>query len=88
MQLIQQLLAAMLNVEAFGADPGTLITDAKGVYCNTLSTRAQILAQASALAAFNEAGAGIPLPPGLNQGKADPKAAQAAALKSCWDVLP
>ncbi len=86
MQLIQQLFGAMLNVQAFGADPGTLIADAKAAYCGT--NRVQILAMKDALAAFNESGEGVPLPPGVVPGSADPKKAQGVANKPFWNTLP
>ena len=88
MQMVQQLLAAMLNVRAFGANDDGLIGTAKGVYCSAGSTRGQILVQASALAAFNESGDSVPLPPGFVLLPTAPQTAKAAANKPYWDRLP
>ena len=89
MQLIQQLLAAMLNMQAFGTSDGGVIAAAKAVYCDAAhSTKNAILAQKDALEAFNQSGDSLPFPPGVNPGPADPQGAKAAAIKPFWDVLP
>jgi hypothetical protein len=88
MQMVQQLLAAMLNVGAFGAHDGGLIATAKGVYCSVGSTRGQILEQASLLAAFNESGDSFPFPPGFVLLPTAPQTAKAAANKPYWNTLP
>ncbi|TLY21388.1 MAG: hypothetical protein E6K68_06280 [Nitrospirae bacterium] len=88
MQLAQQLLAAILNVGAFGTSDGGLIATAKSNYCGT--NRDAILASASALNAFNQSGDSLtpsPAPPGF-PGKADPRGAQSIAIKALWDTLP
>ena len=98
MQLIQQLLAAMLNRQAFGAVDGGVIAAGEAAYCRTVNpldpafntvaeVRAAVLSAAGALATFNEGGESVPLPPGFLL-PTDPKSAKAAALKSFWDTLP
>jgi len=90
MQLLQQLVAAMLNVEAFGDDDlGTgagLITAGKAAFNG--ADRAAILSIAQKLEAFNRSGEAEPLPPGVDPGPADPKTAQKVANKAFWDILP
>jgi hypothetical protein len=85
MQLLQQLLAAMLNHAAFNSSPsGSIsIADAKAAFCGT--DEAAIKAAQTAMAAFNEGGDSGVFTPGAS---ADPKAAKAAALITFWDVLP
>jgi hypothetical protein len=99
MQLVQQLLAAMLNVmmdqhaftnylgdgsEWFDTDL-TLINNGKAAYCGT--DVALILARAAELEAFNTGGAETPLPPGVNPA-ADPKTSKTVAVEEYWDPLP
>lgn len=85
MQLMQQLLAAILNNLAFGGGGGSaLITNAKTAYCT--GTKAQILDYAGQLDAFNNSGDSQPA--GQNTGSADPKASKAAANIPTWDTLP
>jgi uncharacterized repeat protein (TIGR01451 family) len=86
MQLIQQLLAAMLNHQAFGSGSASMISNAKAAYCG--SNVPLILANKSALDVFNQSGDGQPFPPGVVPGPANPKGAEAAANKPFWDVLP
>jgi hypothetical protein len=90
MQLVQQLVAAMLNVRAFGDDGlGTgaaRIAAGKAAFSGT--DRAAILSSAQALAAFNESGSALPLPSGVDPGPADPKKTQAIADKVFWNSLP
>ena len=90
MQLVQQLLATMLNVKAFGDDGlGTgagLIAAGKAAFAGT--DRATILDIANKLDAFNKSGDTQPLPPGVIPGPADPKGAQKIADKIFWDTLP
>jgi uncharacterized repeat protein (TIGR01451 family) len=90
MQLLQQLVAAMLNVKAFGDDDlgtgATLIAAGKSAFAGT--DRAKILSIAAQLEAFNKSGDNLPLPPGVNPGPADPKIAQAIANIGFWDSLP
>jgi hypothetical protein len=90
MQLLQQLVAAMLNVKAFGDDDlstgARLIAAGKAAFAGT--DRAEILRCANLLAAFNESGKNEPLPPGVIPGPADPITAQAIANRVFWDILP
>jgi uncharacterized repeat protein (TIGR01451 family) len=86
MQLIQQLLATMLNHQAFGSGSPALIASSKEAYCGTNS--ALILQKKTELDAFNQSGDSQPLPPGTNPGPAKPKDAQAIANKPFWDLLP
>jgi uncharacterized repeat protein (TIGR01451 family) len=89
MQLLQQLVAAMLNVKAFGDDDlgtgATLIAAGKRAFAGT--DRAAILSIAAQLEAFNKSGDNLPLPPGVNPGPADPEKAQATADIGFWDSL-
>jgi hypothetical protein len=89
MQLLQQLLAAILNVQAFGAygtTDGGLISQAKAAFAG--SNLSEIQYSAQALDDWNNAGDAAPFPEGFRQGKADPKASKAAANASYWDILP
>jgi hypothetical protein len=84
MQLLQQLLAAILNNQLFGSVPSAVSIDqAKAAYCGTDITA--IRAAMSAMAAFNESGDSGLFTPGAS---ADPKGAKAIADKVYWDVLP
>jgi len=60
---------------------------AKSKYCDSSADRDAILASATALASFNQSGDAI-TPSGFNPGAANPQAAQTAANKSFWDLLP
>ena len=84
MQLLQQLLAAILNNQLFGSSPsGVSIDQAKAAYCgNNIQA---IRTAMSAMAAFNESGDSGLFTPGSS---ADPKAAKALADYVFWDVLP
>jgi hypothetical protein len=84
MQLIQQLLAAMLNKEAFGTDDSGAIAAGKAAFCT--NNRSSILAATGALGAYNQSGDSVPSP--VPTGSANPQAAQAIAYKPAWDVLP
>ncbi|MBI4053828.1 MAG: hypothetical protein HY397_00695 [Candidatus Doudnabacteria bacterium] len=84
MQLAQQLLAAMLNKEAFGTDDAGAIATGKAAFCT--SNRSSILAAAGALGAYNESGDLVPSP--IPTGSADPQIAQSTANKVSWDSLP
>jgi hypothetical protein len=88
MQLMQQLLAAILNNSAFGSSPSTVtIAQAKAAYCGTNETA--IKNAASAMAAFNQSGDNGTFTPGVS---ANGKLAKtiAAALNGIqyWDTLP
>ncbi len=85
MQLMQQLLAAILNNLAFGGGGGsTLITNAKTAYCT--GTQSQILNYVSLLDTFNSSGDSVSTT--QNTGSADPKATKASADLAAWDLLP
>lgn len=86
MKLVQQYLAAVLNVQAFGTDDGGVIANGKSAYEG--SDRSAMIDAAAALAAFNEGGDEEPLPDGFDQGSADPKGAKNAADLGFWDGLP
>ncbi|MBA3877352.1 MAG: hypothetical protein C0498_10505 [Anaerolinea sp.] len=84
MQLLQQLLASILNNQLFGSSPtGMTIDQAKAAYCS--GTIQQIKAAQSAMASFNESGDSGLFTPGAS---ANPKDAKAIADYVFWDVLP
>jgi hypothetical protein len=85
MRLLQQLIAAELNHEAFGSSPtGSIsIADAEAAFCGTDINA--INAAASAMAAFNEGGDDGEFTPGVS---ANGKKAKDAATLSFWDILP
>ena len=85
MNLLQQLLAAILNNQLFGSSPsGSIsITQAKAAFCT--GNLAQVKAAHSAMAAFNESGDSGLFTPGAS---ADPKAGKAIADLDFWDALP
>jgi len=85
MQLLQQLLAAILNNQLFGSSPGGTISiaDAKAAFCGTDITA--IRNAQSAMAAFNTSGDSGVFTPGAS---ADAKTARAIADIAFWDVLP
>ena len=88
MQLVQQLLAAILNVQAFGTSDGDLILNGKKAYCGTVKSK--ILASVSALDTFNHSGDN--LTPAwfvsVSASPAEADAAEATADKGFWDTLP
>jgi uncharacterized repeat protein (TIGR02543 family) len=90
MQLLQQLVAAILNVQEFGDDSlgtgASLIAAGKAAFAGT--DRAAIISAAGALAGFNSWGDGEPLPVGVIPGSANPQKAQSMASKPFWDTLP
>jgi hypothetical protein len=85
MRLLQQLIAAELNHEAFGSSPsGSIsIADAEAAFCGTDIDA--INAAHAAMAAFNEGGDAGDFTPGVS---AKPKDAKAIANLGFWDVLP
>jgi hypothetical protein len=86
MQLLQQLLAAILNNAAFGSSPPGPITIAlaKDYYCN--GTLQQIKGAAAAMAAFNESGDSGLFTPGV---AANGKDAKNSANIAFWNsTLP
>jgi hypothetical protein len=87
MQLLQQLLAAMLNNEAFGSSPGLgALGDARAAFC--AEDVDQILMFAGLLDEFNNSGDDLPFPAGFEAGRADPKDARDVADIPFWDELP
>ena len=84
MALIQQLLAAELNAQAFAANDNGTIAAGKTAYC----TGAGITTATSALDAFNSSGDLVPFPPSFVQGPTASQTAKNTALKSFWDILP
>jgi hypothetical protein len=84
MQLIQQLLTAILNNAAFGSSPSTMsLANAKLAFCSTNITT--VKNAASAMAAFNTSGDSGAFTPGV---AANGKKAKDAANIGLWDVLP
>ena len=83
MQLLQQLLAAMLNVAAFQATPPITIASAQAAYCGTDITA--IKNAQAAMASFNTSGDNGTFTPG---GSANGKLAKSLANLAYWDVLP
>jgi hypothetical protein len=85
MQLAQQLLAAILNNEAFGSSPsgGVSIPQAIAAFCGTDLAAVKLAAQK--MAAFNESGDNGAFTPGTN---AQGKQAKDAADLAYWDLLP
>jgi hypothetical protein len=84
MQLLQQLIAALLNKEAFGSDPGgTVLADAKAAFCGT--SVPLIRSFTGTLAAFNQSGDSVAFTPGV---AANGKEAKNAANLTFWDTLP
>jgi hypothetical protein len=85
MQLLQQLLAAILNNAAFGSVPsGSIsIADAKAAYCGTDETA--IKNAQAAMAAFNTSGDNGTFTPGVS---ANGKQAKDDANLTFWDILP
>jgi hypothetical protein len=83
MQLLQQLLAAILNNAAFGSSPsGMSIAQAKAAFCT--GTINQVRAAQAAMAAFNESGDSGLFTPGIS---ADPQTAKGMANLVYWNTL-
>ncbi len=85
MQLLQQLLAAILNNQTFGSVPAGSISigDAIDAFCGT--NVKDIKDAMSAMAAFNESGDSGLFTPGKS---ADPREARDIADIPFWDTLP
>jgi hypothetical protein len=82
MQFLQQYLAAVLNVHAFGTPIGTTtLADARGIYCGTDPDA--IRGQMSLLAAYNENGDTVEFTPGVN---ATAKESRSQANIGFWDI--
>jgi hypothetical protein len=87
MKLVQQLQAAILNRDVFGAPDNGKIAQAKADYCGTNAT--PITNDAGALGQFNQSGEVVPLDPSqFALTPAEPQKAQTTANKAYWDVLP
>jgi hypothetical protein len=87
MQLLQQLLAAMLNHEAFGSSPGDgVLQEAREAFCG--KNEDQIMEYQPMLDEFNNSGDDEPFPDGFEPGRADPKGARDIADIAFWDELP
>jgi uncharacterized repeat protein (TIGR01451 family) len=85
--LAQQLMAALLNQQAFGArPPAGLIASARAAYCG--ESRDAILAVARRLYAFNVSGEGDPFPAWVAPSAPQPAASKAVADKAFWDAMP
>ncbi len=84
MQLAFQLLAAILNNQAFGSDPGSsVLNDARTNFCG--SNRSAMLTSKSLLDTFNNGGSSQPFPTGYINGKADPTKSKSIAAKVYWN---
>ncbi|MGE5102994.1 MAG: hypothetical protein ACM3SX_23650, partial [Deltaproteobacteria bacterium] len=84
MQLLQQLLAAILNNAAFGSSPTAMsIADAKAAYCGTDQTLIQNAL--NAMASFNSSGDTGAFTPGIS---ANGKRSKTEANLTFWDILP
>lgn len=93
MILLQQLLAAELNLAAFGADSATqdLIDEAEAAFADPASTPGELTSLAGQLDDFNSSGDNGAIPNSLGSpGRATPKASQTlcAAGESFFDTLP
>lgn len=87
MQLLQQLIAAMLNNAAFGSSPTGSVTIAQAKTAFLTGNLSQVKAAMSAMASFNESGDSGAFTPGVS---ANGKLAKdtAAPFLGFWDVLP
>jgi len=85
MTLVQQYLAAVLNVQAFGTPDGGIVAAGKAAFEGT--DRNAMIEATAALAAFNEGGDEDLLPDWFDQRSADPKKAKRAADLAFWNVL-
>ena len=84
MQLSFQLLAAILNNQAFGSDPGaTILSDARTNFCGT--DREAMLSSAGLLDTFNNEGTDLPFPDWYVNGPANPRLSRFTADKMYWD---
>jgi hypothetical protein len=81
MQMLQQYLAAVLNVHAFGSGSSTLLSNARVAYCGTDVTA--IKNQIGILGDFNNSGDDLPFTPGAS---ATPKASRELADIAFWDI--
>jgi hypothetical protein len=86
MQLVGQLLAAMLNRQAFNTDDMGLIAAGKSAFVS--GNAASILDAKNALEAYNLSGDSQALPLSINAGGASPRTAESSANKALWNSLP
>jgi Prealbumin-like fold domain len=87
MKLVQQLEAAILNHDVFGAPDNGLIAQAKAAYCGSNATA--VSSAASSLGQFNQSGEGVPLDPSqFAISPAEPQKARSSANNAYWNVLP
>ena len=80
MQMLQQYLAAVLNVYQFGT-PGVDLAAARAAYCGTDVNA--IRAQTGILGAYNESGDSVAFTPGV---AASPQVSRLQAYISWWDI--
>ena len=87
MQLLQQLLAAILNNYAFGSAPtGTTIDQAKDIFCNSTNVTT-VKNAAAAMASFNESGDSGLFTPGVAANGKQAKDFAGGAGIAYWDYL-
>lgn len=86
MQLAQQLLAAMLNRQAFNTDDNGTIAAGKAAFSGTDINA--INNAKNALEAYTLSGDTQPLPSGVNAGSASPQIGKNAANRAFWNILP
>jgi len=87
MQLLQQLIAAMLNNAAFGSSPTGSISIAQAKTAFLTGNLGEVKAAMSAMASFNEGGDSGIFTPGVAANAKDAKYA-ATQASTFWDVLP
>lgn len=85
MQLLQQMMAAILNTYGLGNSAGSLITDGLTAYCGTSASA--MLAAATALDTFNNGGDTVALPAAIGaiQGNATSTESKKEANIAFWD---
>jgi hypothetical protein len=81
MQMLQQYLAAVLNVHAFGSGSEVVLSAARAAYCGTDITA--IKAQIGILGAFNQSGDSGVFTPGAS---ATAQLSKSQADIDAWDV--
>jgi len=81
MQMLQQYLAAVLNVHAFGSGSLTLLSNARSAYCS--GDIKAIKAQIGILGSFNSSGDSLPFTPGAS---ATPSESRFQANIPFWNV--
>lgn len=81
MQMLQQYLAAVLNVHMFGSGSPGMLSTARTAYCG--SNESAIQAQVGILGTFNESGDNLKFEPGSS---ATAQASKAQADIDAWDA--